>query len=132
MRGQCLCGAIGYAVERLAGPIVHCHCRTCRKAHASPFGASAQVARGHFKWTRGAERLTAYELTPGKKRWFCSGCGTHLMAEWVTDPEVILRAATLDDDPGVRPILHMWVSHDVPWLTAPEGVPRYPEQSPDP
>ena len=46
MRGQCLCGAIGYEVVHLAGPIAHCHCRTCRKAHASPYGASARVGRG--------------------------------------------------------------------------------------
>jgi hypothetical protein len=45
---------------------------------------------------------------------------------------MILRAATLDDDPGVRPILHMWVSHDVPWLVAAEGVRRYQEGGPEP
>ncbi|HTC09634.1 MAG TPA: GFA family protein [Acetobacteraceae bacterium] len=132
LRGGCLCGAVGYEVAQLDGPVVHCHCRTCRKAHASPYGASARVARGHFAWTRGQDRLTAYESTPGKKRWFCSACGTHLVAEWVTEPELILRAATLDDDPGVRPVLHMWVSHDAPWVTPPEGVPRYAEGSPEP
>ena len=132
MQGQCLCGAIGYEVVQLAGPIVHCHCRTCRKAHASPYGASARVARKQFVWTRGEDKLTAYESTPGKKRWFCSRCGTHLVAEWATEPDVILRAAALDDDPGVRPILHMWVSHDVPWLVAADEVPRYPEGSPEP
>lgn len=132
LRGGCLCGAVGYEVTQLDGPVVHCHCRTCRKAHASPFGASARVARRHFAWMRGTDRLSAYESTPGKKRWFCGTCGTHLVAEWVAEPELILRAATLDDDPGVRPVLHMWVSHDMPWLVAPEGVPRYAEGSPEP
>jgi hypothetical protein len=132
MQGQCLCGAIGYEAVQLAGPIVHCHCRTCRKAHASPYGASARVAREKFVWTRGEDKLTAYESTPGKKRWFCSCRGTHLMAEWVAEPNVILRAATLDNDPGVRPVLHMWVSHDVPWLVATQGVPQYPEGGPEP
>lgn len=132
LRGGCLCGSIGYELDRLDGPIVHCHCRTCRKAHASPFGASARVARGNFAWTRGQEKLTAHESTPGKKRWFCSVCGTHLIAEWMAEPELILRAATLDDDPGTRPVLHMWVSHDVPWLVAPTGAPRYPEGSAEP
>ena len=132
MRGQCLCGATGYTVEQLAGPIVHCHCNTCRKAQASPYGASAPVARQHFAWTRGEANLAAYESSPGKKRWFCSRCGTHLVAELAGEPDVILRAATLDDDPGVRPVLHMWVSHDVPWLVAPADAPRHPEQSPEP
>ncbi len=54
------------------------------------------------------------------------------MADWITAPDVILRAATLDDDPGVRPALHMWASHDVPWLVAPEDAPRYPEDDPEP
>ena len=28
----------------------------------------------------------------------------------------MLSVATLDDDPGVGPFKHIWVSHDAPWL----------------
>ncbi len=116
MKGSCLCGAVHYTVDQFAGPIAHCHCHSCRKAHAAAFASTARVAREHFRWTQGQSMLRAFESTPGKLRHFCSGCGSHLMAEWTAQPQVIVRAATLDEDPGLRPAAHIWVSHDVPWL----------------
>jgi hypothetical protein len=116
MKGSCLCGRIAYEVDRLDGPVGHCHCKTCRKAHAAAFATTARVNREHFRWLRGEEHLGAFESTPGKLRRFCTKCGSHLMAEWLDKPQVIVRVATLDDDPGVTPQVHIWTSHDVPWL----------------
>jgi hypothetical protein len=48
------------------------------------------------------------------------------MAERGHQPHVIVRVATLDDDPGVRPTAHIWTAHDVPWL-AHEGVEQWDE-----
>ena len=42
----------------------------------------------------------------------------------------ILRVATLDDDPGVTPAMHIWASHEPSWLTDGKEVPRYPEWEP--
>jgi hypothetical protein len=41
LTGSCLCQAVAYEVDADPGPFVHCHCRTCRKTHASaPDGAT--------------------------------------------------------------------------------------------
>ena len=121
MKGSCLCGAIAYEVDRI-GPIGNCHCRTCRKAHAARFASTARADRSAFRWTRGEERLRSFESTPGKQRHFCSNCGSHLMAEWRGQDQVIIRVATLDDDPGSQAVAHIWTSHDVRWLVdAPEA-----------
>lgn len=45
MKGSCLCGTVQYEATRLAGPIVHCHCRTCRKAHSAAFTSTARADR---------------------------------------------------------------------------------------
>lgn len=116
MKGSCLCGAVHYEVDQLDMPIGHCHCRTCRKAHAAAFASTAGVLREHFRWTQGLDKVKAFESSPGKLRHFCGNCGSHLMAEWVDKPHVIVRVATLDDDPGMVPVRHIWRSHDVPWL----------------
>ncbi|WP_371734295.1 GFA family protein [Acidisphaera sp. S103] len=108
-------------------PIVHCHCNTCRKAHASAFATTARVLREHFRWTTGESGLRAFESSPGKMRWFCSACGTHLIAKRPVQAHIILRVATLDDDPGVRPAMHIWTSHDAAWLTDTDNTPYYPE-----
>ena len=116
MKGSCLCGAIEYEVSTLDMPIIFCHCKTCRKAHAAPFAPTAGVMRENFRWLKGEEQLSSFESSPGKVRHFCSVCGTHLVAERSIQQHVILRVATLDDDPGVRPEAHIWTSHDVEWL----------------
>ncbi len=125
LKGSCLCRAVRYEVDQLDMPIAHCHCVTCRKAHASAFATTAGVMREHFRWKMGEDHLRAFESSPGKLRWFCSVCGTHLMAERPAQAHVILRVPTLDDDPGAKPAMHIWTSHDVGWLLDPEDVPRY-------
>ena len=126
MRGSCLCGAGVYEVDRLDMPILHCHCTTCRKAHSAPFAPTAGVHRKHFRWLAGEEKLSSYESSPGKLRRFCSMCGSHLVAERASQPHVVLRVATLDEDPHAQPRAHIWASHDVPWLGYGEAVPFYP------
>lgn len=116
MKGSCLCGAIGYEVDRLDSPIQHCSCRSCRKAHAAAFNTFAHVLKTEFRWTQGEAALRAYESSPGKRRRFCGVCGTPLIAELQGHDDVILRVATLDDDPGLRPVRQIWASQAAPWL----------------
>ena len=72
----------------------------------------------------------AYASSPGKQRFFCSVCGCHVIAARDGAPHVIVRAATLDEDPGLRPQQHIWRSHDVPWLRYDEAIPSYAEWAP--
>jgi hypothetical protein len=129
MKGSCLCAAIEYEIDSIDMPIAHCHCRTCQKAHAAPFASTAGVMRTHFRWLKGEEKLSSFESSPGKLRYFCSVCGSHLVAERVNLPHVIVRLATLDENPNVTPQAHIWTSHDVPWLDY-ENMPAYPEWQP--
>lgn len=126
MKGSCLCNAVEYEVDSIDMPIGICHCRTCRKAHASAFAPTAGVKRENFRWINGQDKLASYESSHGKLRHFCSVCGCHLVAERVSQPHVIVRVATLDEDPGVAPVAHIWTSHDVPWLKY-DGVPSFEE-----
>src|SRR6266705_3197157 len=107
MKGSCLCGAIEYEIDQLDMPICHCHCGTCRKANAAVFVSTAGVMREHFRWVKGKEKLAAFESSPGKLRRFCSVCGSHLVAERPALPHVIVRVATLDEDPGSKPAMHI-------------------------
>jgi ADP-ribosyl-[dinitrogen reductase] hydrolase len=130
MQGSCLCGQIGYEISRLDSPIEHCSCRSCRKAHASAFNTAASVKHSHFRWLRGTEQLRFYESSPGKRRYFCGNCGTQLIAQREGVGEVILRVATLDEDPGQVPQFQIWASAEVPWLQYGPHVAAYPEWEP--
>ncbi len=125
MRGSCLCGAVVYEVDRLYMSILHCHCATCRKAHSAPF-PRPRAYTGSISAVSGEETLSSYESSPGKLRRFCSMCGSHLLADRAFQPHVVLRVATLDENPHAHPKAHIWVSHDVAWLEYGAAVPSYP------
>ena len=132
MKGSCLCGAVAYEAEPPAGGlrIGFCSCPSCRKAHASAFNVYASVPRQGFRWLRGADKTSVYESSPGKNRHFCSVCGSHLIAERPAEPHVILRVATLDEDPGSKPVIHIWRSHEVPWCAYEGDIKRFAEWPP--
>jgi hypothetical protein len=125
MRGSCLCGGVIYEVDRLDMPIMHCHCETCRKAHAAAFTSTAGVYREHFRWLQGENLLSSYESSIGKQRFFCSVCGSHLIAERQNQSHIILRVATLDEDPNMRPVAHAWTQESVPWLQDDNNLQNY-------
>jgi ADP-ribosyl-[dinitrogen reductase] hydrolase len=130
MRGSCLCGGIAYEITKLDSPIEHCSCRFCRKAHAAAFNTSAGVRREHFRWRSGTELLRSYASSPGKRRSFCGRCGTQLVAEREGLDLLMLRVATLDEDPGARPALHIFAADEVPWLAYGPEIVAYPEWEP--
>jgi hypothetical protein len=128
--GSCLRRTITYEAKALSGPIVHCHCRTCQKAHSSAFATTARVMREDFRWTRGAEALGAFESTPGKLRRFCTRCGSHLISEWVDQPMVILRIASIEEGASAQPVAHIWVSQQAAWDLGRDDLPRFQEGQP--
>jgi ADP-ribosyl-[dinitrogen reductase] hydrolase len=130
LKGSCHCGAVQYEADAIDGGLWHCHCRTCRKTHAAQRNTAARVSRANFRVVAGKSKLTAYESSPGKLRHFCSECGAHIYAEYPERPFVVLRAATLDNDPVVRATMNVWLSHELPWLTDDPTLPRYLEGPP--
>lgn len=125
MQGSCLCQGIVYEVDQLATPIQHCACHTCRKAHAAAFNTAVGVKREHFRWLKGESLVKGFESSPGKVRYFCSTCGSQLVADKAESPFLVLRAATLDDDPGMKPAFTIWTSHQVSWLEYGPHLPAY-------
>jgi len=117
MKGSCLCGGIVYEAEELASEIMHCACKTCRKAHAAAFNTAAAVETSKFQWLKGENLLKFYESSPGKYRYFCSICGTQLIKRVEGRTQIVLRVGTLDEDPNRVPKTLIWASHSVPWMS---------------
>ena len=124
--------AVVYEIDRLNGPILHCNFTTCRKVHAAAFASTAGVGWKHFHWTKGEENLSFYESSHGKCRYFCPVCGSYLVASRDTQAHVILRVATLDENPHAISQAHIWASQNVPWLKYGEAVPSYSAVPPSP
>ncbi len=127
MQGSCLCGKIVYEADEFDAPIVHCHCRKCRKAHSSAFATTAPVLRENFRWLQGEGLLSFFESSPGKRRHFCSNCGSQLIAEWIDKPVVIIRMGCLDSEPGSKPQIHIWRSEGASWYDPGDDLPQLEE-----
>jgi ADP-ribosyl-[dinitrogen reductase] hydrolase len=97
-------------------PATHCHCKTCQKTQAAVWSTSIRVSPDALRFTAGEDKLTDYWSSPDKRRRFCSVCGCHIVAIKDGQDSWILRAATLDEDPQLRPGLHIWCDHDRAWM----------------
>lgn len=115
IKGSCMCGEITYAISGKIGEITHCHCTTCRKAHGAAFSSVAAVNIDDFAITTGENLIKCYPSSADKVRCFCSNCGSHIYAHREDQKHYVLRLGTLDDDPGVRPTHHIWLSQKAPW-----------------
>lgn len=123
--GSCLCGGVRYEIDGRLGPFGYCHCVSCRKGQGGPFVTSAPVRTKYFRLVSGAELVTEFESSPGKRRCFCRVCGSPLWSRRPAEPdELRIRLGLLDADPGRRPLVHVWVGEKAPWFEITDDLPR--------
>ncbi len=101
----------------------------CRKAHGSAFRARAGVKAAEFQLISGADLLTFYESSAGNHRGFCKRCGSPIVSRFDFDSEWVgLPLGALDDDPGIKPGLHVFVGSRAPWFEIKDDLPQYAEK----
>jgi hypothetical protein len=128
VRGSCLCTAVRYRVTGPLRRMSHCHCSMCRKAHGAAFGTYVNASATQFAWEAGEASVTAYVSSPGVRRTFCARCGSTLQWLWDRQPDVVgIAAGTLDDDPRVRPDMHIYVGSKAPWYDIADRLPQFAE-----
>jgi len=116
IRGSCLCGDVAWEVTGPLEFMSHCHCSRCRKAHGVAFATFVMVPADRFRLLRGAERMVRYASSPGLVRPFCGRCGSVVACGDGQQGLVGVPAGSLDEDPGVRPIAHIFVASKAPWF----------------
>jgi len=129
--GSCLCEKVRWQVD---GPLVddmtHCHCSMCRKAHAAAFGTYVDAPADAFSWVAGEDAVVKYQSSPGLSRAFCGDCGSV-----VPDPSggknVTMAAGSLNGDPGIRPVAHIFAPSKAPWHEITDDLPQF-DGYPDP
>jgi hypothetical protein len=131
LRGSCPCGGVRYEINGPLRGVLNCHCSMCRKAHGAAYRTRASVKAADFGWVQGEELVTYYESTPGNHRGFCRVCGSPLISRFDFDPTVYgVPLGALDDDPGKKPKLHVFVAHKAPWHDITDELPQFAELPP--
>lgn len=129
--GGCLCGAVRYEVDEPLEAIQLCHCRQCRKAQGSAFGANIPLARAAFRLRQGEDVLREHRASPGKRRVFCGACGSPIFSQRDDAPDTMrLRVGGLDDDTGLKVGFHIQAAFQAPWRPIEDDLPAYPGAGP--
>jgi hypothetical protein len=124
VRGSCLCGDVAW---EMVGPLQlmsHCHCSMCRKSLGAAFGTFVAAPASGFRAVRGEQLAAFFESSPGTRRGFCARCGSTLW-NGSRGEHVFVPAGCLDDDPGVRPLAHIFVGSLPPWDALHDSLPRF-------
>jgi hypothetical protein len=119
---SCLCGAVTWTLASPVSSMLHCHCSRCRKAHGAAF-ATYVSAPARSLVLDGAEAIGRWSPEGGGERCFCSRCGS--VVPYGFGDIVFAPAGNFDQDPGVRPELHMFVGSRAPWYEIADGLPRF-------
>jgi hypothetical protein len=121
--GKCFCGTVRDAVD---GPFLHagyCHCSRCRAASGSAFSAFAGVEK--LRVTDGKDSITVFERGSGQQPVPALRLPLFVL---VRDGRFFhVRIGTLLDDPGIRPMFHVFIGSKAPWYEITDALPQYAE-----
>jgi hypothetical protein len=124
IRGSCICGAIRFEIDRVRA-LTHCHCKNCRKLTGAAFATYAHVDADKFRFVAGEDMVVEYESSQGSFRKRCKVCGCLVPGKASYLPTVSIAAGLLDDDPLVRPMLHVFASSRAPWWEIHDDLPQH-------
>lgn len=129
--GSCLCGAVQFEIRGQISHIVYCHCSQCRKAQGSAFATNGIVNSCDFKLLCGGDKLTAYEATPGQKKYFCKICGSPIISKTESIPDQLrIRLGTVSSDVTERPEAHIFTTSKANWEDISGNLPQYESYEP--
>src|SRR5213593_942328 len=125
LHGTCLCGDVAWETTGSLEFMSHCHCSRCRKTHGAAFATVAMCPVDAFRLARGRERIVRYQSSPGFARPFCGRCGSVVACGDSWQGLVGVPAGPMDDDPGVRPLAHIFVASKAPWYEIRGELPSF-------
>lgn len=126
LHGSCLCGDVAWETDRPLELMTNCHCSRCRKAHGAAFSSGGICPVEAFRLVRGRERIARFASSPTVSRAFCDRCGSVVPdEESLWQGHVMVQVGPLDDDPGARPLGHIFAASRAPWFAIDDGLPAF-------
>ncbi|WP_321896326.1 GFA family protein [Paraburkholderia heleia] len=130
LRGQCLCGAVRYAVANAFRYAFNCHCSQCRRATGSAFKPFAGIEREALRLTEGEGQTLVYGDPQGAHDIHCGRCGSLLYSVVREGAYVHVTLGTLTDPPDIRAAGHIFVRSKASWFEIADTLPQYDEFPP--
>lgn len=127
--GSCLCGGIAYELTGTPVRFFYCHCERCRLGRSAAHATNVFFRVEGLRWVRGEELLTDYPL-PGAQFFgttFCSRCGGEMPRVMAARGVVAVPAGSLDSEPGIEPMCHIYVDSRAAWDCIGGALPQFSE-----
>ncbi len=117
---RCMCGAVQLTARFPSRFCAHCHCESCRRAHAAGFVTWIGFQSPQVTIDKGPDHIASYESSPGTQRTFCRQCGTRLTFESTKWPgETHIPLACFDTPVDRMPSGNAFPEEHVPWIDPP-------------
>lgn len=116
-RGQCLCGAVGFAFSTPALRAYQCHCSVCRKASGSAYSTTLLAPENLFSWVRGTEYVLSYARNNGYRVNFCSTCGSPVPNKFRNFPLISVPVGSLDGTSDIEVVASIFLGSRAAWDT---------------
>jgi hypothetical protein len=107
--GQCLCGAVRFALDRPLREVSLCHCVDCRRWHGHvcamtsvPNGALRLLNDAGMRW------IDCPDSDAHARRGFCGECGSSLFWDAPERDTISVSAGTLDPPTGLRTTVQIY------------------------
>ena len=127
--GSCLCGAVTY---RLHAPMTiahNCHCSRCRHGRAAAHATNGFVGVDDLEYLTGEDHLQSYKVPEARSftQVFCEVCSSLMPRKNPAAGVAVVPLSSLDDDPGIRPVDHIFVDDKAPWHDITDDLPQLPK-----
>jgi hypothetical protein len=125
--GGCACGAVRYRLASEPMFIHCCHCLNCQRQTGSAFVINLLIEADRVEIVAGTPQPVDAPRDDGSvQRIFrCPHCQVAVFSEYGRPEVRFVRGGTLDDPADIRPDVHIFTRSKVPWVTLPEGTPRF-------
>jgi hypothetical protein len=131
-RGSCLCGAVRFVVEGAPITARNCHCSRCRLARAAAHAANLMTSHDGIRVTQGSEQIASFKIPEAQffLQTFCRTCGGKTPRFDAGRGIAIAPLGALDDEPALRPEMHMFVASKAAWFAITDALPQHAEGVP--
>jgi hypothetical protein len=128
-KGQCLCGAIKYEVDKIKSQMGNCHCSMCRKFHGAAFSTFGEADSKDFHWIEGEDQLKDYVASNGSVRQFCQNCGSSMTFSASEEVSGLIEFSlgTLDSDLEMSPDAHVYTGSKANLVEIIDELPQHKE-----
>ena len=124
IHGQCLCGAVRFALRPPLRPILVCHCRQCSRWTGYAVAATA-VRSSNFVLLDGQEELKWFRSSQHAERGFCSNCGSSLFWKRMDSEAISVLAGTLECPTRLAIAAHIHAEDKSDFYTLSDELPQY-------